>query len=285
MIRFGIFLLVIGTMTAQWMLQSDPLRRIQTQTEYARSFDYQMSTTKPVSPSLTFLKSAVIPGWGQYDLDQSRSWVYLALEVALISTAVYYENEGDRRTQIVNDFANDSQSGFDRIRYYKNIYEAVNGSGSADPGIFDLSADEATQFKRLKSENGGQLYQQLKSWEKNTVGDGVHSLPDTRTQQYYEMIGKYRMFYHGWNGLSDQNLTADGWRDISEIPAFIDRYYDKRNSMNDAFEAAGYAVSAVILNHVVSSLDALISARARVKMNAAKTDRGTQLGLRVEVDL
>ncbi|MBI4552371.1 MAG: hypothetical protein HY710_08920 [Candidatus Latescibacteria bacterium] len=84
----------------------------------------------------------------------------------------------------------------------------------------------------------------------NSVGEplGPHG-----SQQYYEQIGKYEKFRRGWddddpalNGLSPNRRS----------------YVAMRHDMNQAYKWATYSVSAVLVNHLVSAIDAALAARS-----------------------
>jgi len=91
--------------------------------------------------------------------------------------------------------------------------------------------------------------------------DFAHSLPDFKTQQYYEMIGKYDQFVYGWD--DTDYSTGDS---LSEKR---DEYLKMRDNSNSKFDAAkNYAIVA-ITNRIISAFDAGLSAR---KLNK-KADR------------
>lgn len=80
----------------------------------------------------------------------------------------------------------------------------------------------------------------------------THTLPDTKTQQYYEMIGKYDQFKQGWD-----DWTVDG-------PALTPNreYYEGiRHDSNAAFKNASYSVMIAMANHLISAFDAGFSIR------------------------
>ena len=74
----------------------------------------------------------------------------------------------------------------------------------------------------------------------------THSLPDKKTQQYYEMIGKYDQFKQGWDDWSP------GSPDLTE---HRDHYETLRNDSNVAYKNASYCTMVVLLNHLASAFD------------------------------
>lgn len=77
-----------------------------------------------------------------------------------------------------------------------------------------------------------------------------HTLPETKTQQYYEMIGKYMKFNAGWADVDQANALAD----TSQLG--LD-YMHIRGQSNDKLKLATTATAIVLANHVFSALDAI----------------------------
>ncbi|MEE9168272.1 MAG: hypothetical protein V3U73_00830 [bacterium] len=79
-----------------------------------------------------------------------------------------------------------------------------------------------------------------------------HTLPETNTQQYYEMIGKYQKF-------------NAGWKDVALASAFSDtsakgvHYMSIRGDSNDKLKLATAMTGIALANHVLSALDAVWS--------------------------
>jgi hypothetical protein len=95
-----------------------------------------------------------------------------------------------------------------------------------------------------------------------------HHLPDTKTQQYYEMIGKYDQFSWGWDDalLNGQSLYQLGTvlpAVGSNIPYSSRRlqYEDMRLKANNKFDASDKWLIVVMANHFISAFDALVSAK------------------------
>jgi len=88
-----------------------------------------------------------------------------------------------------------------------------------------------------------------REWMQNNpeFGDTTHTLPSTKTQQYYEMIGKYDQFKAGWEGYEEGGPSLTENRDI---------YLTMRLNSNNEFERASTCAMLTLANHVLSSLDA-----------------------------
>lgn len=118
---------------------------------------------------------------------------------------------------------------------------------------------------------------------------GTEHLPSERTQQYYEMIGKYDWFSLGWDDIvflfppgGDRAFltqrtyeiagSAPGRPDtiFSRVVFFLkdsaasenrEKYMDMRKKANDQFTYAKYFVGVAILNHLLSAFDAVWTAK------------------------
>ncbi|MCD6595818.1 hypothetical protein J7L68_09135 [bacterium] len=119
---------------------------------------------------------------------------------------------------------------------------------------------------------------------KDTSELGIEILPDTKTQQYYEMIGKYDWFTIGWDDIinrpeGDFYMIVDSTYGIAivnqtsevhdEIVKFLsgfpsphrDYYMNMRSDANEKYSTAKYFVGAAILNHLLSAFDAAFTAK------------------------
>ena len=77
--------------------------------------------------------------------------------------------------------------------------------------------------------------------------EGTHTLPSTKTQQYYEMIGKYDQFMQGWD-----DWVVDG----PSLTPHRDYYETIRDKSNQELIKASYCAMIVLANHVISAFDA-----------------------------
>jgi hypothetical protein len=85
-----------------------------------------------------------------------------------------------------------------------------------------------------------------------------HRLPETKTQQYYEMIGKYPMqFGNAWD---DARFDYD-YSGPSNITSNNNYYMDMREESNRLYNVAQNALMVVMINHLVSAIDAGFTTR------------------------
>jgi hypothetical protein len=88
----------------------------------------------------------------------------------------------------------------------------------------------------------------------------THELPSSRNQQYYEMIGKYiEQFGFGWDdttGDDPATLYFDG------TTANFLYYADMRGEANDLLHTANVGMEVVLVNHILSPLEAAFLVRS-----------------------
>ncbi len=194
--------------------------------------------TEKKSPVKAGLFSLLVPGAGQfYNGNYFISAIFVAAEAALITTAVIYNNKGNRKTDEFQNFANQHWSVKTYARWtlnnLKNLNPALNAN---DYHVFDS--------------NGNVVWQELNRLETD-IGDGYsHNLPLPGEQQYYELIGKYPQYSHGWDD-SNQNDT-----DFHILSPRFTYYSGLRGDANDLYNISTKAVVGIYLNHVISALEA-----------------------------
>ncbi|MFA6469359.1 MAG: hypothetical protein WCW35_10715 [Bacteroidota bacterium] len=207
------------------------------------------------NPFMNGLYSLIIPGSGQYLSERyTKAAIFLGAEVALIVYAAISDHNGNKKTEEFEQYA---EAHWSPERYAKWI----NTHGAADYGpaaTIDLNKVRAYDFSEINA------------WESAPGPSKVgfsHLLPAFQDQQYYELIGKYYQFKFGWdtypmdvNGvpLSDgkdyfNNFTANDQ---------IKNYAAERGKANDYYYAASFALSALVINHVISAFDGYYSAKS-----------------------
>lgn len=252
--------------TADPMAQSDQKlsERLQDMLDQRQDISNTKST---LSPQKSFAYSLVVPGLGQYlNGEKVKAYAYLGLEITAWVLYAKYLDNGNEQTKTVENYVNNPSTGFDRIRFYRNLYQAGHPLDPLPAELANGVYDNSTTFSALK--NNKTLYTDVRALEKS-LGDGVHSLPSSKTQQYYEMVGKYYMFFHGWKHSSMNGIKVGDTRVGNTTPEYMLNYYDERDKMNLAYKKAKWAITAVIANHVISGIEAFISAKRRLKVTSS----------------
>ena len=141
-------------------------------------------------------------------------------------------------------------------------------AGSLVKGILFLGTEIALWVGYRKFSNQGEKWQDTfqdfadMHWDETEwrnwmqahpeFGDTTHTLPAGKTQQYYEMIGKYDEFKAGWDDYEDGEPALTPHRDY---------YENLRKKSNTEFKRASYCVMVSLGNRVLSALDAAITIR------------------------
>ena len=199
------------------------------------------------SPTKAFLLSMAVPGAGQwYYGSKTRAVVFFGAEIATWALYLNFHSDGNSREDEFEAFnrAHWSRDAYEK-KYLYNAYDGFQRVG------FDYIDDD---------------------WV--TATEVSHHLPDTRTQQYYEMTGKYDQFSWGWddatlNGLSLDSLIAlgslDPITDRSKRPASAnrERYEIMRDEANNAFSKANNMIIVGIVNRLVSGFEAYFVTKGR----------------------
>ena len=211
------------------------------------------------NPFYNSLFSLVIPGTGQYHSERyTKAAIFLGAEVALIAYAFISENNGDKKTE---EFQKYAEAHWSAERYARWI-EAY---GKADYGPTSITFTES-DFAAIRNNHD---YSKINAWEQGSHSEGFsHQLPRYKEQQYYELIGKYHQFKFGWdqypdtdnNGIPDSdNKQYDNY---FSAEAQVNAYAAERAKANDYYYAASFAASVIVINHVLSALDAYVSTKS-----------------------
>lgn len=213
----------------------------------------------PASVFVRPLASLLVPGTGQLLAHQDRGAVYLAAEVYLVSRFLQLDHEAmaeaGRFQNLAFDVARRTYGPVRRdtiFEYYEQMERfAESGAYDADPGgAFVPEADSGTY-------NGSVwLLARRTYWEDPNVPPDPSSLQYWKALQFYQERAVGPNFRWSWR---DHSLEHEVFRD-----------YIKRS--DNAFRRAQNQVGLVLANHVLSAVDALISARL-----SAATGRAAQM--------
>ena len=192
--------------------------------------------SKPKSPAKAFLLSLVIPGLGQYYYgSRVKPFIFIGAEITTWVLNIKLNNDGD---DITAEF-----EAFNRAHWIRDNYEqkylAWNYGGITDDDL--IEAQEIS-----------------------------HHLPDTRTQQYYEMTGKYDQFSWGWD---DANIDGQFIDDYSagdpppktsvRVPYSARRFWyeQRRDDANGKYDLAKKMIAVSMINHLVSAFEAYFATK------------------------
>ncbi len=210
------------------------------------------------SPWLAASLSAAVPGSGEfYSKSYLKSAIFFGAEVATWIVYGVYTKRGNDRTDEYEDFANVHWSVVDYalwMNQYKDCSIAV------DPNT-NLPLHQRVDWNPLNM------------CERSIQGFS-HLLPPFDTQQYYELIGKYAQYTPGWDD-ADPTIDYALRENLDKISSQFGFYRDMRGDANELLDVARVAVNVVVLNHVLSTLDAAWS--------ASRYNRSLQASARVQI--
>jgi hypothetical protein len=103
-------------------------------------------------------------------------------------------------------------------------------------------------------------FSELNKLEKAVKGGFSHTLPAHGDQQYYEEIGKYAQYRAGWD---DHDVTVDTALYAPQYTTARNfEYVNQRDRANNYLSIASWGVGALLANHLVSMVDAALTARS-----------------------
>ncbi|MFA6597344.1 MAG: hypothetical protein WCS69_06445 [Ignavibacteriaceae bacterium] len=194
------------------------------------------------SPMLAGLFSIVLPGAGEfYTGNYLKAAVFAAVEAGAIVLAVSYNKKGDNQTNYFQNYADGHWS----IKRYAEW--TINNAAYINSSI------DVSQYSVISSD-GTVNHAELNRLERDLGSGYSHALPPHGEQQYYELIGKYPQYSHGWD---DAIQSETDFHILS--PNFLD-YSKMRGKANDYYNVSDKAVIGLYVNHLLSGLDAIWSA-------------------------
>jgi hypothetical protein len=202
---------------------------------------FMFSVENKKSPILAGVMSLLIPGSGEiYVGEYLKAGIFLAIEAAVVTTAIVYDGKGDDKTTEFQNYADDYTNpdhNWSVVKYAEWLITYEQG----DPNMI------------LSNDPNRPPWEQV-DWDLlNASEKGSHKLPPHGDQQYYELIGKYHQYSSGWN-----DFTGGGNKD--QISPNLIYYSGMRGEANDFYSVASTAVIGIYVNHFLSALDAVWSA-------------------------
>jgi len=187
-----------------------------------------------------FLYSLILPGSGElYAGSKIKAAVFFGLDVTFWALYFNYHGKGKNKEDEYQAYADVHWS---EAEYTQWLIDSLG-----------ITSDTARYWDPEKQE-----------WTYLS-----HHLPDKKTQQYYEMIGKYEQFSAGW----------DDWDWLTRYSANRNLYLDWRRQSNDMLNNAKYFAMFSLANHILSAFDAAVS----VKKYNKKGERFSQIQLKMRL--
>lgn len=237
------------TTRPDWMLVPAPRRGLPGDT-VGRALLALSDTRLPLyrRPWVRPLASLLVPGSGQLLAGQERGLVYLATEIWVAARALSLGHEGRRERDAFRELAYDvARRPFSSARrdgpfeYYETMSHFVeSGEYDADPGAAFVPEPDTTTF------NGS-------VWllARRTFFQNPDSIPSPSSPAYQTAIAFY-------SGRAVSGAFRWSWRDARLEQ---DVFRAQITASDDAFRAATNYLGVVVLNHIGSAVDALITER------------------------
>jgi hypothetical protein len=207
------------------------------------------------SPLLAGVLSLAVPGAGEfYTQSYWRAGGFILAEAGLWVVYAVYSSKGDQQTTMFQDFADGHWS---VVRYAQWIQDnapklnpdVTSFTGWSIPGTDNLQPWDRVNWDVLNA---------VENRIAQLPGNGfTHLLPHRPQQQYYELIGKYPQFAAGWDDAGVMTPQRILNSEVSQ--RFLD-YAAMRGKANDYYNIATNGSVLLIVNHLLSALDAAWSA-------------------------
>ena len=237
-------------------------------------------------PGKPLLMSLVLPGSGQYYMKEPfwKPATFLGIELVSIISWISFNQRSDDVKNKYKSYANNNWT----------LEAWVVNKGNRPSSI---NNDLWQNYDALMSLTGTHsLLLSMSGSLRDTYGDFVSSdslehYPEWATnpevevvkdRHFYENIGKYDQFLGGWSDAAtdwypEEKDVGDSTEIVIKTPK-KQKYLLQRDDSNRLKRYANYSISAVLFNHVISGLEAVVS-------NQRKAGKGKKPSEKVDTDI
>ena len=211
--------------------------------------------------------SALVPGLGEwYAGSKKRGLIFFGAEAALVGMWVAWTSKGN---DLEEEFRAVADEHWDPLNYLAWRGSTISNNSSITHAL-PCSSEVVEVYIPAMQQSGS--------------ADFGGCAP-SQIQQYYELIGKYDQYVAGWTDLvrhSTGNAAAP--TEVDSVENFHSerrlRYEDQRDESNRFLKRASTISGVILINHVISAIDAARVARARAAgADAAALGRRTRFAL------
>ncbi len=207
------------------------------------------------SPFLAGVLSLAIPGAGEYYTESYwRAGGFLLAEASLWILYAAYDSKGNKQTDLFRVYADDHWSVVQYAQWIENNLTKLNPDLSGFSGYLIPGTEGRLPWERVDWAKINAIESQIAMRSGNGF---THLLPHRPEQQYFELIGKYPQFAAGWDDAGVMTPERVLSKDVSQ--RFVD-YSKMRGKANDFYNIASTGAALIVVNHVLSALDAAWSA-------------------------
>ena len=214
--------------------------------------------SKGKSSKRAFLLSALVPGLGEwYAGSKKRGLVFLGAEAALVGLWAAWKGKGN---DLEEEFRAVADEHWDPLNYL-----AWRGSAISDNSSITHALPCSSEVVEVYIPARNEWMQQQTSGLGSAAFGGC---APSEIQQYYELIGKYDQYASGWTDLVRRSTgNAAAPTEVDSVENFHSerrlRYEDQRDESNRFLKRASTISGVILINHVISAIDAARVARAR----------------------
>ncbi len=222
------------------------------------------------SPWVAAGLSLLVPGAGEFYAESYwKAAIFFAIDVTAAIIATKYNNQGNQQTDMFQGYANGHWSVVKYAQYAQTLTVPGKTYAWRKPGTEGMDPWDRPWIQVDWAE--------LNRMERDIAGYYSHTLPAYGEQQYYELIGKYPQFNQGWDDAPAAFTYGDPL-----TPHFL-WYSNERGKANTYYENATRWVTIMVVNHLLSAVDAVWSAsifnraQASVSMRVLPTETGSTM--------
>ena len=222
-------------MTSVMATYFSPLQQTQQDSTSPLSREQQLAKLPGYKlPKKALFFSAMVPGAGELFVGSKlKAAAFFLIEVGAWTYYGVYHKKGSEKEDEFQDYAD---TYWDPLKW-KNWFETEGVN------LIELAGED-------KYTHANAMLEYIEQGKK--------------TQQYYEMIGKYSEFVVGWEGV-DPNISFTSYEEMAEYREtqciVADKYMDMRDESNDLFATARKGITIAMLNHLFSAIDAAWTAK------------------------
>lgn len=242
------------------------------------------------SPRKAMFRSLLLPGWGQaYAKKEWKTAIFAGVEVGAIIGIAVMNYLGDEKGKEAVDFAQANYSKDNFVKFYQNYVSYVRSVFDNDEQYDQLSSTQIDSMVDAEIVQDMFLGDSISNFINNTASVEVSDMWGNRGEKPNNYIA-------GWNDFSDspEDLAATGYYfdntgyhlDNTKYSFFDQdttwlinnlstkdkgilgysnlrlKYLDLREEEDSYYDRKTLFIGLLILNHVVSAVDAFISAKA-----------------------
>ena len=209
-----------------------------------------------------------MPGLGEwYAGSKKRGLAFFGAEAALVGLWAAWKGKGN---DLEEEFRTVADEHWDPLNYLAWRGAAISDNSSITHAL-PCSSEVIDVY--------------IKAIQQSGSADFGGCAP-SQIQQYYELIGKYDQYVAGWDDLRRGSSTGNAVAptEVDSVENFHSerrlRYEDQRDESNRFLKRASTISGVILINHVISAIDAARVARTRAAgADAAALRRRTRFAL------